>query len=340
MSHYFRLINKLCILSLLISIFPSGAQEKFQGELTFSSIGLNSGENVLVTITASGNKTRWFSTQPEDQHPYLPTSNYGSLSGQGQGDNFWALNAPDNSGPISISWGYYTIDVSVSSQKIFSTFQLDLRDANWTNGGYRQENCQDTEIVYSTTEPKLFHRNKASGGNYGVIESGSIHKIWDWYGINQNKTDLLVPVTANNNFATGQIKMNGTNYDTPKTLNWSWTTQNSISVITPQLMEDGHKYVFRKWSDGITSQSRSLTIDDQHNSYSFTANFWWVDMTGPGTLNEYQVGTFTASPVNGTPPYNFTWYKMQLCASTEEKSGAEPDALHVMSGFNYRSLMV
>jgi hypothetical protein len=135
------------------------------------------------------------------------------------------------------------------------------------------------------------------------------------------------------------IKFNNSVYNSPYTTDIILFEDYSYAAISLQ-NEETVIYRFLKWSDNNTNLNRTLTDDGQHYSYNFTANFWNAYMTGPGVLDENELGTFNAYPANGTPPYNFTWYKMQLCASTEEKSGAEPDALHVMSGFNYRSLMV
>jgi len=261
--------------------------------------------------------TRWSSTN--NNKPYLPTWNCSTRSGsqQGNGDRI-AFDAPNNKGlgNNDVAWGLYSI--RITTRNFDKKFNLNLRDANWINP---YEHYRDTRIWYYTSEPHL--RYVCSNGNTGTVNSSdTINTIWDWYGRSQNKEFLLVPVAATNNFSGGKIKMDGATYSIPKTLNWGWTTTHTIAAVSPQYV-DGKKYTFQKWSDGATQLSRSLTIDDHHNSYTFIANFTTLTatMSGPTYLDPYEVGTFTANPSGGVTPYDYTWYRMELGGGPEPLSG-------------------
>ncbi|MDZ7261536.1 MAG: hypothetical protein ONB05_05460, partial [candidate division KSB1 bacterium] len=237
------------------------------GELIFQAYGLNTNEEISLTLDAKNGYTRWFTTPPDWQPPRIPTSDWGhyfkSRSGSGIIDAYDAPN-DNTAGDHAVAWGWYSITIEVPSRDFDETFDLDLRDANWSIPG----EYSDTYIRYYTSQPNL--RYECSNGNTGTV--GSSNTIWGWYGRNQNKTDLLVPVTATNSFSGGQIKMDGANYNTPNTLNWGWTQTKTIEAISPQGV-GGIVYGFSQWSDGVTAQSRNVYIDDQHDSYSFTAQF-------------------------------------------------------------------
>ncbi|MDZ7262678.1 MAG: hypothetical protein ONB05_11315 [candidate division KSB1 bacterium] len=155
-------------------------------------------------------------------------------------------------------------------------------------------------------------QNRQDIANHGTIG------IWNIFNRTEpNRSVFHVHVTITNNFTGGKISWNGTFYSAPYSAEVVLLSHNTFAAITPQTV-NGKVYGFRKWADGVTSISRPLDDDGYHYQYpNFIANFWNAYLSGPSYLNENQVGTFTAYPSGGTTPYNYTWYKMQLCGGVE-----------------------
>ena len=162
----------------------------------------------------------------------------------------------DDLGLDIVGYGRYKITIDG-----YSTY-VDYRDCDyqgedWPLGYF----SADIHVTYNKTT-HAFTREPSTGN------------IWNnrYHPEDKDITQFKIPVTATNDFSGGQITMDGTNYNTPKTLNWPWTSSKTIAVISPQTVT-GMIYTFSQWSDGVCTQSRNVYIDDQHNSYSFTAEF-------------------------------------------------------------------
>jgi len=260
---------------LLVTVTENFAQSRICGELIFGAEGLADDVTYCVTISADGNYTRWTGTGSQGAPPNLPTTEDGYYEDCAHGSGLgFGYDAPDDKNcSNALAWGIYAIEISVPGGGSVQSFTLDLRDADWSHPSYNQ----DTRIIWQFSQDRVIYRS-ADGLHEGTI--GSSESIWSWYGTSQNKTDLLVPVTATTNFCgippameagtCGQIKMDGVTYDAPKTLNWGWTTSHTITTFS-YLYIGGKKYFFQRWDDGSTQLTRNLTIDDQHSSYSYTA---------------------------------------------------------------------
>jgi len=260
-----NIVVVISIALFFLSCQSSYSQQKSPGELWFEAPELNQNEVVYITLRSIGSLTRWF---PETRNtpPYLPTNEYGQLNGYFYGKGSRGYDSPDNwDSNEPISWGLYKIEFHVPSRGFRQSFQLDLRNADWVAKYYPH----DTYIEYHPEEPFFTYYK---GSDEEDIEMDYYNTIWGWYNREQNQESLLVPFTATNNFSGGQIKINNSSYPTPYSNNWGWTTTHTLQAISPQTV-DGQIYSFAQWSDGNTSMNRNLTIDDQHNSYSFTANF-------------------------------------------------------------------
>ena len=239
-----------------------------------------------------------------------------------------AYDAPDDKNcevGKAVAWGWYSITIEVPSRNYAKNFDLDLRDANWIRGN---EAYRDTEIWYHTSEPHLTYKSR-DGIIHGNV--GDSSTVWGWYGLNQNKPDLLVPVTANNNFSSGKIKMASSEYDTPHTCNWGWTTTHTIEAVTPQHDIDGRVYTFSQWSDGNQNTSRQVTPDDQHSSYSFQANFTSKPETPKNfsgtTENNHPKLTWTPNTGSSILGYwiyrNFNKQGFEHCATVTPKTASQ-----------------
>ena len=301
-------MSRRCLLriggTLLLVCFSSGflwAQgTRYTGELIFCMTPEDPNYTINVSATAASGKTRW----EEIGDLALPTEDCGSLNASCQGNEDCGFNSPDSPGDWDpMAWAKYTFTFECS-QGFTRHFTIDFRDRNW------QGNYSDLCIWYFKNEGELKYEDASH--QYHVISEDDELEIWTIFNnLTPNKTDLLVPDTTTNDFTGGQIKFDGGTYDTPKTVNLGWTTYHTFEAISPQTVS-GKKYVFRKWSDGNSSLNRSLTVDDHHDFYYYTAEFWNAYMSGPSYLDEYEVGTFTAHPADGTAPYDYTWYRMEL----------------------------
>ena len=172
LSHPFW--SGLIILMLFIAATENFAQQPlFMGELTFLAEGLNTGEEIDLTLSAKSGYTRWFTTPPDWKPPCIPTSDwryyYKSGSGPGRIDSYDAPN-DNTAGDHAVAWGLYSIRIRVPTRDFDKTFNLDLRDANWR---IPDVYC-DTEIWYYTSAPHL--RYECSNGDTGTV--GSSNTIW------------------------------------------------------------------------------------------------------------------------------------------------------------------
>ena len=233
-------------------------------EVIFQADNLSAEETCDVSMTASGALTRWLVSGGYK----LPTSSCSSVSDDFPGNGNCGWDAPDDG--EELAWGKYQVSFECTDS-FDRTFYLDLRDADWTQGlGYINPDITITYYPDNGDNYKLMAQ--ISGESPEYITSNEVVEVWELGDKVQNQEDLLVPVTATNNWSGGNVKMAGTIYSAPHTLNWGWTTTHAIEAITPQTVED-IIHTFSQWSDAVGTNPRNVTIDDSHDSYSFTANF-------------------------------------------------------------------
>ncbi len=250
------------------------------GELIFDEYPQNPSDTIEVTGVAVSGKTRW--DYIVGQGIALPTSLYGNIYASCAGNDRCGFDAADSkeSEWPDMAWAWYAFTFNC---KIFSIgFKIDFRDRDW------KSNYHDLPIRYFVQEDELKYQDQY--GTWHVISEGDTLQIWNIFGDpTPNRTALLVPTTATNSFSGGQIGMDGTNYNTPNTLNWGWTLTKTIEAISPQGV-GGIVYGFSQWSDGVTAQSRNVYIDDLHYSYSFTAQFGYPSQSLSQTATAYNNG--------------------------------------------------
>ena len=83
------------------------------------------------------------------------------------------------------------------------------------------------------------------------------------------------------------------------------------------LTQPGHIYYYKMRGSVYDAYSNFTAVKSIHTALSAT-------MSGPSYLEPYEVGTFTAHPSGGYPPYDYTWYRMELCGPEPISGGVQP----------------
>ena len=84
-----------------------------------------------------------------------------------------------------------------------------------------------------------------------------------------------------------RVKVDGTEYKTPKKFTWAVGSEHTLDVSTPQVGRLGKRYVFTSWSDG---PGQSHTIMAPSSSTTYTASF----------TTQYSLATSVNIPEGGT----------------------------------------
>ncbi len=102
-----------------------------------------------------------------------------------------------------------------------------------------------------------------------------------------------------------QVTVDGANYTTPVSFQWTPGSQHSVSTSSPQSGPSGTRYVFSSWSDG-GAQSHTITTPSTNTTY--TANF----------TTQYSLTT-SANPTNGgtVSPSGTNWYNSGQTVSVQ-----------------------
>ena len=185
------------------------------------------------------------------------------------------------------------------------------------------------------------------------LTNGACCDYWDYYGNGDDVTQALcaLPKVYSNgkwhiivppppNVGEVSVTISGPNqlgYNEQGT--YTANTSNGSGYFTYQWSKklDGAN----NWQNLGTDQTQSVTmgntgftlrvnindrvyvycpdLDEYHVSCSLTAT-----MSGPSYLEPYEVGTFTAHPSGGYPPYDYTWYRMELCGPEPISGGVQP----------------
>jgi len=234
-------------------------------------------------------------------------------NGDNKGWDFVTSQQPQGDKGV-IAFSLYQISVTGTSDYIYT----DYRDRDYVLPGGGLEG--DVRLYYYGNGQwevcQVDGQNRQNVANHGTI---GIWTIFD--RSTPNRSAFHVHATVTNNFTGGKVSWNGILYSAPYSAEVILLSHNILAAITPQTA-NGKVYGFRKWADGVTSTSRSLDDDGYHYQYpTYTANFWNAYISGPSYLNRDQVGTFTACPAGGTTPYNYTWYRMELCDGDQGQAG-------------------
>ncbi len=92
----------------------------------------------------------------------------------------------------------------------------------------------------------------------------------------------------------------------PWTFNWGWDTVHTLDVVSPQVDQWGHTWVFDSWSDGGVSQ-HAYTVAELASAATLTATFvpaiGVTIMTSPASLN------LTIDGATTNPPYYYWWHQ-------------------------------
>jgi uncharacterized repeat protein (TIGR02543 family) len=93
---------------------------------------------------------------------------------------------------------------------------------------------------------------------------------------------LTATITIDTNPSGLEITVDGLNYASPRSFNWSPGTEHSVSVSSPQEGGTGTRYVFLSWSDE-GEQAHTIVAPDSYTSYtaSFTTQYSLVTAVSP-----------------------------------------------------------
>jgi hypothetical protein len=96
-----------------------------------------------------------------------------------------------------------------------------------------------------------------------------------------------------------RVKVDGTEYKTPKKFTWAVGSSHSLEVSSPLTASSGKRYVFTSWSDG---SGQSLIITAPSSSTTYTASFT-TQYNLATSVNIPEGGTVGISaPSTGNPP--------------------------------------
>ncbi len=278
------------------------------GELLINLLNASIDWNIYVDAVS----TTWGSKN--QNYPVLTSRYLHYHLSYGNIPNFDAID-DQNSAPSGqvIAYGRYKIKIEGNS------VYVDYRDCGYYGVGdihYDAGRGHDITVTYDFNTHSFIYMNPSSGN------------IWDNRNDAPNRSiDLFkIPVTATNNFSGGKICMsfggNLMEYYTPHTIDYGWTTTNTINAISPQIV-DGMVYTFTGWDDGVGGTIRSVTIDDQHNSYNFQADFSSKPQTPQNfsgtTENNHPKLTWTANTGSSVSGYwiyrNYDKQGFEHCAT-------------------------
>lgn len=255
-------MKKVAFLLILLSCAVFG--QRHTDEVHFSASPIDT-TTKSVSMSAVNGLTRW----APDGDDKLPTSGRSYFSGTFADDpepQHWGVDAPTENG---VAWGKYSVSFGCSDDGFSRNFYLDLRDANWPDSPYI---TPDINITYYPDNASAYKLKAQCDGGSNWISSGETIRVWSLAGNSQNKTELLIPVSATNDWEDGNIKMGGTTFAVPESLNWGWSTTHALEAITPQT-DDDIIYTFTEWDNGSGTNPFNLTTDDSHDSYDYTAEF-------------------------------------------------------------------
>ena len=124
-----------------------------------------------------------------------------------------------------------------------------------------------------------------------------------------NVTPITCTVASNPSLGP-QVTVDGISYSTPYTpTTWTVGTQHTLVATSPQSPTSGVRYIFTKWDNGSTSQTRTITVPSTTTTYTayFTTQYSLTTSVNPSTG-----GTVT--------PAGTTWYNSGKSVSVSAKA--------------------
>ncbi len=188
-------MNKVIYFLILISSIVF-SQSRHTEEIIFRSGSDTTTKS--VSMSAVNGLTRW----APDGDDKLPTSGRSNFSGSfGASPDIWGEDAPTENG---VAWGKYTVSFGCSDDGFSRNFYLDFRDANWPGLAYGDN---DLYITYYPDNASAYKLKAQCDGGSNWISSGETIRVWSLAGNSQNKAELLIPVSATNDWEDGNIKV-------------------------------------------------------------------------------------------------------------------------------------
>jgi len=173
------------LLTFLFTAELNYADPNVQGELKIQFLPVNTNATFSISVTSEDYSWHWENNEVTVDNIFF----YHSV----EGITGYGFDSPKsiNSGHYPISWGLFTFTITTSTGP-FRTFQLDLRDENWT----WVQPYGDTYILIDAAN-NVFYISEGSGiegVNHWTITQNSLINIWDFWGaqsVAKNNFDCL-----------------------------------------------------------------------------------------------------------------------------------------------------
>lgn len=138
-------------------------------------------------------------------------------------------------------------------------------------------------------------------------------------------------VTVQNSFSGGKVGVNGTEWDSPKTVGpLHWESTLNIDAVMDGRVYDGCVQQFQEWQkipsgQVPTTKAATIAVTEYSFNISYTARLeppsYTVSISGPDYIPPQTI-TLTAKACGGTSPYSYAWYHKWVCDGGE---GPGPD---------------
>jgi hypothetical protein len=161
----------------------------------------------------------------------------------------------------------------------------------------------------------------------GSGDSGMLSDTWVWL-----EPTVLVSINASLGSATFSVSgancQAGSNYTVPQTFQWLPGSSCTVTFNSPVSSGVGTQSVFTGWSDGVTSNPRTITVPSSAANYSATYKIQYqlsslVSPSGAGTVSGagfYDANSSASVVATANPGYQFIGWSPVLSPNTASSS--------------------
>lgn len=243
-------------------------------------------------------------------YTYMGTTTRGNESLDGYNVVSWQpIDGPDG----ILAQAAYRFDLS---SKLMSEFDIVFdTDETWSTTGepnkFDVQNVGTHEVGHTLVLEDLYDSADSEQTMYGYSSPGETEKrtleAGDLAGLRYIYPTSKPVVTINTSPSGLQIEVDGTNYTSPQSFEWTPNSTHTVNVPSTQSASVNTRYVFVNWSDGET-QRHQITVEN--SSATITANyltqhFATIETHGlistyPAIVNFTQLGVLKTSSTSGS----------------------------------------